>query len=243
MTLVEYPQRPETPRGRSLGGAVFAALILAACSTTPAGAPMADVAAEINSTLTNSDYALWPGDVLEVRFPRLAEWDQQEVLIGVDGKAAFLGIDGVPVAGRTLRQVDALLTEAYADVLADPDLTVQLAQRAEQVVSVLGEVGQAGTYPLPETPLSLIEAFGLAAGFTRDTARLDQLLLVRWMPDENRVRSWKIDASVERWGDEPRILLQNRDVIMVPAKPVVYVNDWFDRYIRRNIPFPYLFRP
>ncbi len=54
------------------------------------------------------------------------------------------------------------------------------------------------------------------------------------------MQTWKIDASVDEWDAEESILLQAHDVIFVPAKPVVHVNDWIDRYIRRNLPVPYL---
>ena len=64
-------------------------------------------------------------------------------------------------------------------------------------------------------------------------------MLVRWMPEENRVRAWKIDASLPNWGAQESIILQAHDVIYIPATPIVHVNDWMDRYVRRMLPFPY----
>ncbi len=136
--------------------------------------------------------------------------------------------------------LDVKLTEQYSDLLTQPELTVLMTQSAPRNVVVMGEVAAGGTLPIQGERLSLVEALGASGGFIRDTAKLDHTMLVRWIPKENRIRSWKIDASEEHWGAEESILLQPHDVIFVPALPVVHVNDWIDRYIRRMIPVPYL---
>ncbi len=214
--------------------------VLPGCSMTSAGKPMGQLAPEINATLTQSELILAPGDVLAVTFPRLDGWNQEAVTVQTDGKASFLSLGIVHVAGRTLPMLNEKLREEYGKFLAQPDLTVRVVQSAPRTVVLMGEVIEGGSFALPAGRLSLLEAFGLAQGAIRDTAKLDHTMLVRWIPAENRVRTWKIDASVEEWGAEQSILLQAHDVIFIPAKPVVHVNDWIDRYIRRNIPVPYL---
>jgi len=214
--------------------------LLSACSTTAPGSPMGVLAPEINATLSIGKTVLTPGDVLEVRFARLPDWNQQDVTVRVDGRAVFLSLDDRHVAGMTIAMLDAMLTEEYAKILTQPELTVRVTTAAPRNVVVMGEVLGGGTFELPAGRLSLIEALGLSEGFIRDTAKLDHTMLVRWIPEENRVQSWKIDASLDEWGASESILLQPHDVIYIPAKPIVHVNDWMDRYIRRMIPFPYL---
>ncbi len=201
---------------------------------------MRELAAEINATLTEGEMVLTPGDVLAVRFSRLPEWSQENVLVQNDGSASFLSLDAMQVAGMTLAMLDSNLTEQYAEFLAQPQLTVTTTEAAPRNVVIMGEVNKGGTYPIPAGRLSLIEALGMSEGFVRDTAKLNHTMLVRWIPEENRIRTWKIDASLDEWDSEESILLQPHDVVFVPAKPVVHVNDWIDRYIRRMIPFPYL---
>ena len=203
---------------------------------------MGELAAEINQTLTRGDLVLTPGDIVEVNFPRFPAWSQQDILIQSDGSASFLSLDSLRVAGMTLAILDAKLTHEYEKILAQPELSVRVTHAVPRTITVLGEVSRAGKYPITDGRLSLIEALGLSEGFVRDTAKLDHTLLVRWIPSENRIRSWKIDAHYDEWHAEESILLQAHDVVFIPAKAVVHVNDWIDRYIRRMIPFPYLTR-
>jgi len=211
--------------------------LLASCASTPAGRPMGEMAAEINATLTESAVILAPGDVLSVRFLSMPEWNQEEVVVQADGRASFLSLDEMLVSGKTLAMLDEVLTREYSKTLAQPELTVRTVSTAPRVLTVLGEVNSPGSYPLPVGRVSLLEAFGLAEGFIRDTAMLDHTLLVRWIPAEDRVTTWKIDASQEQWGSGDSILLQPHDIVYVPALPVVAVNDWIDRYLRRNLSF------
>jgi polysaccharide export outer membrane protein len=204
---------------------------------------MGDVAPEINSSLTQGELVLTPGDVLAIRFPRQPQWDQQNVVILASGQASFLSLGNLPAAGMTLAMLDKRLSELYAEILTQPDFTIRVTHIAPRTIAVVGEVQNPGSFPLPPGRLSLPEAVALAGGFVRDTARLDQTLLVRWIPKENRIQSWTLDASVEEWSAEEAILMRAHDVIYIPAKPIVHVNDWIDRYIRRLIPFPYLVGP
>lgn len=214
--------------------------LMCSCSFTPAGRPIGELASEINATLTLGDMVLTPGDVLTVQFPQMPDWSQEGVLVQPDGSASFLSLDDVQVAGMTLALLDEKLTSEYAEILTQPELTVRATETAPRNVIIMGEVTVGGTFPIEAGRMSLIEALGVSQGFIRDTAKLSHTMLVRWIPGENRIRAWKIDASLDHWGAEEAILLQPHDVIFIPAKPIVHVNDWVDRYIRRMIPFPYL---
>lgn len=201
---------------------------------------MAQIAQEINATRTQGDLILVPGDVLSVQFPRQDSWNQDDLTVTPDGTITLLELDSIKVSGLTLEQLDQKLTEQYSKILARPDLTVKTTQVAPRTVIVMGEVKSGGSFGLPAGELSLLEAFGLAEGHIRDTAQLDHTLLVRWMPETGKTKAWKIDASVGEWDADEPIFLQAHDVIFVPAKPVVHVNDWVDRYIRQNLPLPFI---
>jgi len=199
---------------------------------------MGELAGEINATLIGGDMVITPGDVLEVRFPLLDEWTQTDVLVQPDGRASFLSLDDLQVAGLTLAMLDDKLTKEYAKILTQPELTVRATRIAPRNVFIMGEVNGGGSFPLENERLSLVEALGMSDGFIRDTAKLTHTLLVRWIPSENRMQAWKIDASPSEWGAAEAILLQPHDVVFIPARPIVHVNDWVDRYIRRMIPLP-----
>ncbi len=213
---------------------------LGGCALTAPGKPLALLTPEINASRTLHPETLRSGDSLNLRFARTKDYDQNNVLVTADGQASFLSIGNMSVEGLTLPQLSAVLREGYGEFLQSPDLTIELALSAPSTIVVMGEVKNAGSFPLPEQPISLPEALGLAGGVIRHTAQLKHTLLVRWVPEEGRIRSWKINALEEEWDAEFPLYMQDHDVLFVPAKPVVHVNDWIDRYIRRMIPFPRL---
>ena len=218
------------------------ALVLGACSSLPSGRPIAEIASEINATRTDSPFYLAPGDELAVRFIQFVEWDHETVVLP-DGRAPFLSLDDVQVGGMTVDGLTEQLTHAYERILARPELAVLVTRVAPRNFYVMGEVGSPGTFELRAGRTSLVEALAMAQGPSRENAYLDRLLLVRWLPAENRVVTWSIDARPRYWNSPHSILLQPHDVLCVPAKPIIHVGDWINSYIRRLIPFPYLISP
>jgi polysaccharide export outer membrane protein len=220
-------------------------LFLAACSSTPKGTPLEEIAPEINASLSPEAVVLGPGGTLEIQFPRQTEWNH-ETKIRSDGMASFLSIDDMRVGGLTVAELDHKLTAAYAKVIPSPDLTVlvkELAEQANRNVVVIGEVTRPGLVPMKTPRLTLVDAIGQAGGPQRKTAELSRLMLVRWMPDVRQQKSWKINASQENWNSKVPIFLQPYDIVYVPSTAVTKVNQWIDQYIRQMIPFPYLFPP
>jgi len=217
-------------------------MAMAACTSTPRGKPIAALAPEINAARSSAVGPLIPGDILALRFPRSTEWTQERVLVREDGRASFLGLGDLAVVGRSVADVRRDLAIGYEalGILEAQQLTVSLTQAAVRTFSVLGEVKAPGSYPVSPTGVGLLEGLALAGGFTRDTALLGHALLVRWVPDDGNLRAWRVDLRPQRFDESPTVLLQAHDVLYVPAKPVVHVNDWIDRYIRRNLPFPFI---
>lgn len=203
---------------------------------------MAEVVPVINASYrAPADGIVRPGDTLAVRFAVPAEdgWDQESILVHEDGTATFLALDGLSVAWRSLEELDEDLTARYMQKVSTSDLSISITSRAPCAISILGEVVTPGRYELPEE-MTFHEALALAGGFIRDTARLDQVLLLRWDPTERTMRHWKFSAEVIEWPGVEPLRLQSEDILFLPAKAVVHVNDWVDRYLRLMIPLPSL---
>jgi protein involved in polysaccharide export with SLBB domain len=236
------PYRP----GRS--GALALAIVAlpcfaGGCSVYP-GEPMPEVAPKINQTLRADSGVLVPGDILDVRFgdlvPDSKQWDH-EVLVRPDGAAAFLGIGDRPVSGLTLESIRASLSAEYQKLLglrnADR-FSVLLKVKVPRTVSVIGEVKSPGMLTLEGARMTLTEAIGKAGGPLTRTARLDNVLLVRWDPETRRQIAWRIDADIENWSSPEPIYLQPFDVVFIPNTPIDKLDIWVDQYIRQLIPVP-----
>jgi len=213
---------------------------LAGCRTA-GGPPLTEIAAEVNSTLRPRDVVLAPGDQIAVHFPNAPTWNQ-ELRIASDGSASFMGIGSLQVAGMSIKTLRDSLVESYSYILDNPDLSVDVKEVAARSVYVMGEVQDPGAIELgPDARLTFVQALAHAGGPRKATAYLEHTLLVRWNPSTGKQLSWKIDATEEFWTGPVPLYLQPYDVIFVPNSPVDEVAIWIDNYIRRMIPFPYLF--
>lgn len=234
------------------------AIALAAACSSPQGLPLHEIAPRINATRHLGDDLIAPGDVLQVRViseevpgPGGITLDQsyqlnQDVRVQSDGRASFVGIDDMQIAGLLPSDLDAILTAAYAEVLPEePLLSVTIAEQAPRFVTVLGELnGNGQQVPIPpDRHLTLVEAFGHLGGPTTRTAWLSNTLLVRWDPVAQKQISWKIDARRRFWGREETVLLQPHDILFVPNTNVDYIAIGLDNFVRRMIPAPQIFVP
>lgn len=220
--------------------AAYALALLAGCSS-PMGPPVFELAEEINSTYYWKPSTVSAGDLLRVTFRKRAEWNQ-DVQVHLDGSASFLSISAMPVAGMTLQDLDDTLTEAYSRIVPEPDISVGITEEAPRTYAVMGEVLAPGQFELPtDRALTLIEAIAQASGPNRRTAWMSNTQIIRWVPERGRLQSFVVDARPKHWfGGEP-VLVQPFDVIYIPNTKVDRVAIWIDNYIRRMIPFPYLF--
>ncbi len=227
--------------------ALAASLLLATLtSCTSPGTPIPEIAQEINATRETGPMRFVPGDRLSVRFASNPALDQR-LDVRPDGRASFLMVGEIAVAGKTAAEMAKELTAAYADKLNTVDLSVNIdtSVLATQLDSprrifVLGEVQMPGAFPYNGEEITIPKALAAAHGFDKTSAALQAMLLVRWLPKENGYRGWKIDAEPEFWGSPNQVFLQPGDVLYVPNTTIDKVDIWVDKYIRQLIPFPYL---
>lgn len=218
--------------------------LLAACKTT--GRPMDELADEINRYYERKPLRVEPGDTVDVSFPFKQEWTHS-VRVRPDGRASFLMVGEVRVAGLSVGELQEVLAENYRNSPSPQEISVNVVAGAPRSgsdvggtsVYVMGEVRTPGAQNLDGRSITLVEAIGRAGGPVKNTARMESLLFVRRL-QEGRVVSWVLDASVEHWGVAAPIYLQPNDVVFVPNTKIDDANIFVDKYIRQMLPFPYL---
>ncbi len=89
--------------------------------------------------------------------------------IASDGTAQFPLIGEIKIAGLPLREARELIRRRYnADYLVEPQVYLNVVGYAQRKFTILGQVAKPGSYDFPPGEhLSLLEAVGLAGGFTR----------------------------------------------------------------------------
>ena len=199
---------------------------------TPVNAP--ELTAQPLPNIDSLPYVLHAGDQLGIRFWDVPELDQ-DVLIRPDGMISLPYVDDVQAAGRTAMALDEALTKLYASELKYPVITVEVKQALANRVFVGGEVTQQGPIPLVGE-LTLVQAIQEAGGL-RFTARRKQVLLIRTLPNGERVAR-SLDLRPILSGENPMLdpRLQAADIVFVPRTKINNVNLWVEQYLNRVIP-------
>jgi protein involved in polysaccharide export with SLBB domain len=162
-------------------------------------------------------YRLYPSDQISVSFPLTPEFNQT-VTIEPDGYASLSGAGDVHLAGLTTQESVEEIKAAYAKVLHDPIVTVELKDFDKPFFVVTGQVNHPGKYDL-RGPTSAPEAIAIAGGMN-DNAKPSQALLFRRV-DGGRYEVTRIDLKRVFDGHEQEVTeLLPGDMLYVPKSVI-----------------------
>ena len=145
-------------------------------------------------------------------------WDNpdlnQDARVNGDGDINYPFIGKVNVAGKTVNEVDEILTGLLGkDLVYDPQIEVTVREYKSKKVFVVGEVSRTGTYYLKESK-SLLEMISEAGGIKTDSAG-NYLIIKRKLPgskeDSSEIKIPLIKGELERDAE-----IYEGDIIKVP---------------------------
>jgi polysaccharide export outer membrane protein len=139
----------------------------------------------------NPRYQLCRSDVLELTFPLTPEFNQT-VTVEPDGYITLHGADSIYVEGQTLAQVSRSIRDAYAGVLHEPIVAVDLKDFEKPYFIAGGQVGHPGKYEL-RGDTTVVQAVEIAGGFT-DQAKHSEVWVFRRVSND-WVESHRIDVK------------------------------------------------
>jgi len=165
------------------------------------------------STTEVNTYKIQPGDVLEV-----SVWKEddllRQVLVRPDGGLSFPLVGNVEAAGKSVAELQELITERLTKYIPDPVVTVSIQQLNGNKVYVIGKVARPGEF-IANRYMDVVQALSVAGGMTPYAA--DNKIKVL------RRKNGKLTAIPFRYGDiekgedlEQNIMLQSGDVVLVP---------------------------
>lgn len=184
-------------------------------------------------------YRLYPGDVLDVSAPSAPELGRT-VTVQPDGRITLPLIPQVMAADRTVPELDALLTQAYASQLRRPEVEVTVKQATPLKIFVGGEVDKAGVYDMPGD-IDALQAVLMAGGF-RTSARKSQVVIIRRGPDGRpMMRTANLDAAIYRPGRSDAVPLRRFDIVYVPRSGIAEVGLFVQQYLRDTLPIQFTY--
>jgi len=174
------------------------------------------------------EYLLYPGDEIEVATPTANELTRTH-RIGPDGRISLPLVGQLMAADRSISQLEADASAAYATQLRRPVVEVTLRQAAPLKVWVDGEVRTPGVYDM----LGDIDAYQaiIQAGGFQPTARQSEVALIRRGP--GGVRMMRAVDLRPRRGET--LALRRGDILFVPRSTLGEVANFITQ-IRNALP-------
>jgi protein involved in polysaccharide export with SLBB domain len=136
------------------------------------------------------------------------------VRVEASGTITMYLLDEIPVAGRTVREIQDDIAKRLKDgYIKNPQVKVQV-EFTDQFFTIIGEVVIDGMYELPnEKRMDLTEAIAKANGFTAN-AKKSRIEL--WRSGEKK--TYDFDELLQIKEDENKIFIRPGDKIVVPAR-------------------------
>ena len=173
-------------------------------------------------------YLIGPSDTITITVVDQPELGGPARVDG-DGTISFPHLGRISVSNMTQEQVAATIASRLqqAGILRNPQVVVTITGFGRQV-SVLGQVGLPGVYPI-DRPLTLTDVLARAGGVKSDTAA-SYLVLKRVGPNGN-MTTQQIDLNALLSGANGALdqSVDNGETIYVPLAPVYYLSGYVNR--------------
>jgi polysaccharide biosynthesis/export protein len=176
----------------------------------------------------NPRYRLCASDVIALTFPLTPEYDQT-VSVQPDGFITLAGAGDVHVQGLTTQETVPAIQAAYANVLHNSIVTIELKDFNKPYFIVSGQVFKPGKFDL-RGYTTATEAVAMAGGF-EDSAKHSQVLLFRRVNDswtEVKTLDLKHILQGHNVSEDPEI--RPGDMLFVPQNTISKVKKFIPNY-------------
>jgi polysaccharide export outer membrane protein len=159
------------------------------------------------------DYVIGIPDLLSI-----VVWKNPDLSVDVpvrrDGKISVPLVDDVQAEGLTPEELKEVLTEALAEFVTAPDVTVIVSAINSHTVTVIGGVARSGQIPLVRQ-MRVVEAIATMGGFN-SWAKKDRIKIMRQV--DGKMVEYIFDYGAFTAGKAPdsNLLLHPGDTVVVP---------------------------
>lgn len=145
-----------------------------------------------------------------------------------NGTIFYPYIGNVVVSGKSIEEIRLLLTTKLNKYISDPQVSVIVSEYRSKRVHVMGEVRKPSTYPITDTPMSILDAI-LMGGIDNRSADTGQIFVIRRAKDNNNGVTKSIIYRFDASSADTTILagqfyLHADDVVFVAPAGVVSWN-------------------
>lgn len=167
-----------------------------------------------DSKAPDDTYSVQPGDTLTISVWKEPDLQGQAVLVRPDGTFSFPLVGQVDARGRSVLQLQQIVTERLAKYIADPVVTVSVTEIKGNKVYVIGQVAKPGEF-IANPRVDVMQALSLAGG-TTPFASLGNIIILRRAGGTQQAIPFHYTDVVKGKDLVQNIQLQSGDVVVVP---------------------------
>jgi len=147
--------------------------------------------ADSRAVSPSARYRLRSGDVLELNFPYVPDFNQT-MTVQPDGFITLRALGALRVEGTTVPELTGRLRSEYSTILRDPVVTIELKDFEKPYFIVAGEVERPGKYDL-RGDTTFTQAVAMAGGL-KERAKHSRAVLFQRLPTGD-FKAMKIDLK------------------------------------------------
>lgn len=139
-----------------------------------------------------------------------------DIMVGPDGLVQLPYAGTVKLAGLTLEEAKALLTEKLGQYIKIPDMSIMIKTYGPRRVYVMGEVKNPGIHELSIESMNVFAAISQAGGV--DThGRPRHVQVIRVIGDTMYYKESDMERYVKKHDINQNIALQDGDIVYIPT--------------------------
>jgi len=194
--------------GNIVGGVILFYVLSVSCSVAQDAQLMVTPDSE-----TQAEYIIGLGDQLQVMVWKEPELTQT-MSVRMDGRISLPLVGDVEAAGKTIRDLKKNIEEKYAVVIAEPAVSVMLAQSKSWRYYIIGKVAHPGEYPI-DFPITVLQALAKSGGFL-EWAQSDKISFVRRENGRETILLFNYEELAKGKDLKNNAMVKPGDTIIVP---------------------------
>jgi polysaccharide export outer membrane protein len=199
------------------------ALVAGLAALVPAASWAQAAGAAAPTPASSTQYRLALGDTIRITVFQVPDLSL-ETRINEAGAISYPLLGSVSLAGLTVTEAEQRLARGLRDgnFVRQPQVSITLTQARGNQVSVLGQVGRPGRYPLETGEVRLTDMLATAGGIAQGGSDVIVVMGTRnGQPYRAEVDLPAVFSAAGRRSAD--VVLQNNDVIWVERVPTIYM--------------------
>jgi polysaccharide biosynthesis/export protein len=163
---------------------------------------------------TEQAYLVQPGDTLSIAVWKEPDLQGAAVLVRPDGTFSFPLVGQVDARGKSVSDLQTIVSERLRKYISDPVVTVSVAEIKGNKVYVIGQVTKPGEF-IVNPRVDVMQALSMAGGNT-PFASLNNIIILRRSGGTQTALPFHYSDVAKGKELQQNIELQSGDIVVVP---------------------------